>query len=175
VVDIDLSQVKSVAKLGDVELLTLPAQADWTGSTALWMVSRRGQAVLDTQVIGNNELRVTPRAPGLYILRVHEGTQSALGTGACGACPEVDLTLVKMDAQGRFSKPETLEPAYSQGENITWEASPDLSRIEVFTDYDEAPHKLVLRFTLDPKTGGYTKESFEPPSGEEGVAGDTTP
>jgi hypothetical protein len=156
VLETDLSKVKQLGKLGDVELIALPSQD--------WLVSRRGQTLLDTQEhLGGNELRVTPRAPGLLILAAAVGMQSALGTGACGSCPVLDLILVKMDAQGHFSKPESLEPTFTQGEDISWEASPDLSRIEVFVEYDKAPHKLVLRYTRDPKTGRYIKENFGPP------------
>ncbi|WP_375767751.1 hypothetical protein NR798_39690 [Archangium gephyra] len=177
VLDIDLSQVKPVGRFGDVELLSLPEQG--------WLVSRRGQAVLDTQVtsnrvwrrveaalelgedIGDDEFRIAPRAPGLSILRTKRDIASPpLGTGACGVCPSLEMSLVKMDARGRFSQPEELKRTFTYGESIAWEASPDLSRIEVFVDYDKAPHKLVLRYTLDPQTGGYTKESFERPSEE---------
>jgi hypothetical protein len=188
-ISIDLFHVKEVGKLGDVELLSIPAQG--------WMVSRRGQAVLDTQVtsdrvwrrveaplalelkgtIAEDEFQVAPRAPGLYILRAKRDIASPpLGTGQCGVCPSLGLSLVKMDAQGRFSPPEALETTTTHGESIAWKASPDLSRIEVFVDYDEAPHTLVLRYTLDPQTGGYTKESFERPSEEEPAAsGDSSP
>ncbi|PTL76867.1 hypothetical protein [Vitiosangium sp. GDMCC 1.1324] len=172
-VDIDLSKVESVGKLGDVELVSVPGQSDGMGGIDRWMVSRRGQQILDTQNIGTSTLRLTPRAPGLHILRVYEGTQSPLGTGACGACPELDMYLVKMDAQGRFSTLETMDPIYSQGEEITWKATPDLSRIEASVSADEAPPKLVLRYTFDPKTGAYKKETFE--QAQDGVAGDTTP
>jgi hypothetical protein len=168
VVDVDLSKEEPKGKLGDVELVTLPGQVDWRGSLEYWLVSRRGGTLLDATRSGTRDLRVTPRAPGLHILLVHEGLQSALGTGACGACPLLTFYLVKMDAQGRFSEPEELEGAHTQGEDVEWEATPDLSRIEAFVRWSEsAPRQLAVRYTWDAKTGRYTQEKFAPPPGED--------
>jgi hypothetical protein len=90
-----------------------------------------------------------------------------------GAWPELfervlSFSLVKMDAQGRFTQDGELEGTYSQGEGITWEATPDLSRIEAFVQwFDDAPRQLTIRYTWNPKTGSYDEERFERPSVEE--------
>jgi hypothetical protein len=61
-----------------------------------------------------------------------------------------------------------LEGTYSQGESITWEATPDLSRIEAFVQrFDDAPRQLTVRYTWNPKTVRYDEEKFERPSVEE--------
>jgi hypothetical protein len=176
VVGVDLSRMKPLGKLGEVEVVTMPAQVDWRGSVEHWLVSRRGQQVLDTQNVGADVLRLTSRASGLHLLRVDEGLQSALGTGACGACPVLNFKWVKMDAQGRFSQPEGLEGIYSQGEELAWEATPDLARIEAFIQWeDEGPRRRAIRHTWNPKQGRYTTEKFERPSHAGSVAGDTQP
>jgi hypothetical protein len=135
--------------------------------------------VLDSYNLGTDTVRLFSRAPGLHLLRISEHMQSALGTGACGACPVVDFSSLTLDAQGRFSKLEDLEGAYSQGEELTWEVSPELSRLEVFLTLDEAATKkhLLVRYTLDPKTGRYSQETFPRPDEDEseGVTEDSTP
>ena len=168
VVNLDLSDEKVLGKLGDVELVSLPGEMDWRGGHHPWLVSRRGKTLLDTHKSGAQTFRATQRASGLHILQVYEGTQSALGTGACGSCPMVSFSLAKMDAQGRFTQEGELEGTYSQGEPITWEATPDLSRIEAFVQWFEgAPRQLTVRYTWNPKTGRYDEEKFERPSVEE--------
>lgn len=168
VVNLDLSDEKVLGKLGDVELLTLPAEVDSRGGHMSWLVSRRGKTLLDTQRSGASDLRVTQRAPGLHILQVYEEMQSPLGTGACGACPQLTFRMTKMDAQGKFAEGEGLEGAYSQGEEITWEATPDLSRIEAFVEWNtDAPRQLTVRYSWNPKTGRYDEEKFERPATEE--------
>jgi hypothetical protein len=165
VVSLDLSRQELQGKLGEVELLLVPGEASWTGHAEAWMVSRRGEALLDAQRSGTKALRVAQRAQGLHIVQVHEGTLSALGTGACGACPTVSFRLVKMDAQGRFSKAEELEGAFSQGEELEWEIKPDLSRLEVFIREEAgSPRHPAVRYTWDPKAGRYREEKFEPPA-----------
>jgi hypothetical protein len=175
VVDVDLSQVDPLGKLGDVELISLPAQTSWTGGTERWLVARRGQTVLDTQNIGSDTLRIAPRAAGLHILRVSESMRSPLGTGACGSCSVVDLSLVKLEARGRFSKPEELAGTYSEGEELSWESSLDLSRIDVFLHLEEGSKQLSVRLTLDPKTGRYKTERFPRPGQEEEEDEDSSP
>jgi hypothetical protein len=166
-VKVDLSQVEPQASLEDVEVLTLPAQVDVTGGIEYWTVSRRDKTLLDAQNGGTRVLLTTQRPPGLHILRVTEGTQSLLGTGACGGCPQVTFHLVKMNAQGRFSEPEELEGSYSQGEKLDWEVSPDLSRIEAFVHWKEdEPKQLSIRHTWNAKAGRYDTERFERPADE---------
>jgi hypothetical protein len=169
VVTLDLSDEKVLGKLGDVELVTLPGEVNGAGGHEPWLLSRRGKTLLDTQKSGASHLRVTQRAPGLlHILQVYESTQSALGTGACGSCPMLSFRVAKMDAQGRFADAEELEGTYSQGQEITWEATPNLSRIEAFIQWEEnTPRQLALRYTWNPKTGRYDQEKFERPSTQE--------
>jgi hypothetical protein len=168
VVSVDLSRVEEQSTLGDIELLTMPAQVDETGAIEYWMVSRRGKSLLDAQYTGTRILLTAPRPPGLHILRVTEGIQSRLGTGTCGSCPQVTFHLVKMDAQGRFSEPEELEGAASRGEKVDWEVSPDLSRIEAFVFWKEGePRQLAVRYTWNLKMGRYQAERFERPSLDE--------
>ncbi|WP_224360919.1 hypothetical protein [Hyalangium versicolor] len=168
VVTVDLSGELSQGKLGDVELLSVPMQSDWRGYAEFWMVSRRGKTVLDAQRADTKELRVAPRAGGLAIIQVYEGTMSALGTGACGACPMLSFHYVKMDAQGRFSKAEELEGAYSEGEELEWEISPNLSKIEAFVAPEEkAPRQLLKRYTWDAKASTYNQEEFKRPEPKE--------
>jgi hypothetical protein len=168
VVNIDLSQVEPQAELGDIEVISLPAQVDMTGALEYWTVSHRAKKLLDAQKSGTRVMLHTKRPPGLHILRVTEGTQSPLGTGACGSCPMLSFQLVKMDAQGRFSEPEELEGTHSQGQEIEWEVNPDLSRIEAFVHWREgAPKQLSVRHTWNAKTNRYDQERFEPPSSSE--------
>lgn len=167
---LEMSNEMPVAKLGDVELVTLPYEVDWTGGEEHWLIARRGKTILDAARAGTKTIRTVQRPPGLHILLVHEGYQSALGTGACGACPMLSFGLVKMNPQGRFSEQEPLEGTYSQGEEITWEASPDLSRLQAFIHEGEGgkTKHLSVRYTWDPKAGRYTEEKFErPPAPEE--------
>ncbi|HYI00978.1 hypothetical protein [Hyalangium sp.] len=170
VVSLDLSKLEEQATLGDVQLLTVPAQVEVTGDIGHWVVSRRDKTLLDAQYSGTRVLLHTQRPPGLHILRVTEGIQSLLGTGTCGSCPQVTFHLVKMDPEGRFSEPEELEGASSQGQKVDWEITPDLSRIEAFVHWQErAPRHLSVRYTWNPKTGRYDPERFEkPPMEDEG-------
>jgi hypothetical protein len=163
-VNLELAQETPQGKLGDIELVTLPGEVSWTGGYTYWMVSRRGKTLLDAQLSASKDLRVTRRAPGLHILQVVERFQSALGTGACGACPVLSFRVVTMDAQGQFSKAVELEGVHSQGEELDWKATPDLSRIEAFVQWkDNAPKQLAVRYTRDPKTDSYKEERFAPP------------
>jgi hypothetical protein len=167
VVGVDLSMEEPQGTLGDVEVVTMPAQVEVTGAIGHWMASRRGKTLLDAQRSGTRVLQSTQRPPGLHILRVYEGPQSLLGTGPCGACPMVSFQLVKMDAQGRFSEPEQLDGVVSQGGELEWEAAPDLSRIEVFASGEEgAARQLAVRYAWNPKTGRYDEEKRELPAPE---------
>lgn len=132
------------------------------------MISRRGRTILDAQKSSTKELRVVQGSPGLRILRVHEGTMTALGTGACGACPVLSFGFVTMDAQGKFSQAEEMDGASSEGEEVEWDASPDLSKIEAFVVPEEkAPRQLVMRYTWNAKTGHYDQKKFERPEPKE--------
>jgi hypothetical protein len=81
----------------------------------------------------------------------------------------LSFRLVTMTAQGRFSEPEELEGTYSQGEDVTWEATKDLSRIQGFILEGEEgkTRHLSVRHTWDPKAGRYKEEKFERPPPEE--------
>jgi hypothetical protein len=164
VVSLDLSRQDPQGKLGEVELLLVPGEVGFRGYAEEWMISRRARTLLDARRSGTRELRVAPRGKELHIVLVHENTLSALGTGACGACPMMSFQLVKMDAQGRLVEVESLEGAYSQGEELEWEVKPDLSRLEVFMKPGEGTSRhLLVRYSWDPKAGRYQEEKFEPP------------
>jgi hypothetical protein len=173
---VSLSMESSQGKLGDVELVTIPAEVDATGAIDTWMVSRRGKTLLDAQNIDEDTLRYTQRAPGLFhILRVYEGKRSSLGVGTCGSCPMIGFNLVKMDAQGRFSAPEEMEGTESDGPELEWEATRDLSRIEAFSLLKEGEERhLDLRYTWSPKTNRYDQEKFPRPAADD-ESSDGTP
>lgn len=176
VVGVDMSMESPQGNLGDIEIVTMPAQVDATGAIDTWMVSRRGKTLLDAQNINEDTLRLTPRAPGLAILRVYEGKRSSLGTGACGSCPMIGFNLVKMDAQGHFSAPEEMEGTESEGAELEWAATPDLSRIEAFSLLKNGAEKhLDIRYTWNPKASRYDQEKFERPPSDDDTSGDTTP
>jgi len=166
---LDMSREQPLAKLGDVELVAIPYEVSWTGSEEHWLIARRGKTILDAARAGTTTIRTVQRPPGLHLLLVHEGYQSALGTGACGACPMLSFRLVTMTAQGRFSESEELEGTYSQGEDVTWEATKDLSRIQGFILEGEEgkTRHLSVRHTWDPKAGRYKEEKFERPPPEQ--------
>lgn len=170
VVEVDLSKPGDVARLGDVEVHTVPAVVTPVGEPKRWVISHRGQQLLDTQDLYSSAAQATPLSPRqLLLLYSQEGTLSPLGSGACGACPRLYLSVAKMDAKGHFSKPVDLEDTSTQGEELTWKASPDLSRIEVFVQHDsdaKAPPTLVDRFTLDPKSSTYKAEHLADPKDE---------
>lgn len=177
VVQVDLGGVKSLGKVGDVELVSVPATADDLGRVNTWLVSRKGQTILQTQNVSDEQVKVTPRAPGLHVVRIYDGLNNPMGSGACGACPLVYFEHVTMDAQGRFSKPENLEGAGGiSGYPVEWTVSEDLTRIEAY-EVEEGPDgkkgakRLAARHTFDVKTGKYTSETFAAP--EPGVAEDT--
>jgi hypothetical protein len=168
VIELTLWKNDPLAKVGDVELVSVPMEADWTGGEEPWLISRRGRTILDAQKSSTKDLRVVPGSPGLRILQTHEGTMTALGTGACGACPVLSFRFVTMDAQGRFSEAEELEGAFSEGEEVEAQISPDLSKIEAFVIPDEkAPRQLVMRYTWNAKTGHYDQQKFERPAPKE--------
>lgn len=158
VVEVNLSRVEKQGALGDVEVVTVPAQVDRFGAVGTWLVSRRGTALLDAQAgSGTSGVRTTPRPPGLNILWAQEEPLSPLGIGVCASCPQLSFQLVKMDAQGKFSEPERLEGVASQGEKVTWEAPADLSRLEAFSEKPGASKQLAVRYTWNPKTGHYER------------------
>ncbi|QSQ21271.1 hypothetical protein JY651_39790 [Pyxidicoccus parkwayensis] len=177
VVKVDLGAVKSLGKVGDVELVSVPATADDLGRVSTWLVSRKGQTILQKQNVSDEEVKVTPRAPGLHVMRIYDGLNNPMGSGACGACPLVYFRHVTMDAQGKFSEPVELEGAGGMtGYPVEWTVSADLTRVEAFEVAEDANGKkgtkrLAARHTFDVKTGKYTSETFAAP--EEGVAEDT--
>ncbi|RKG55396.1 hypothetical protein D7X30_26535 [Corallococcus sp. AB011P] len=165
VVSVDLSKMEPQASLNDIEVLTVPAQVEPTGSLGHWLVSRRDKALLDTRYSGTRTVLNTRRPPGLHLLLVTEGIQSLLGTGTCGACPMVSFEVVPMDERGRFAQAMSLEGAASQGEKVEWDASLDLSRIDAFILGAEGKSRqLDARYTWNPKTGRYDEKRFEPPA-----------
>ena len=159
--EVDLSRVETQGTLGDIEVVTVPAQVDRYGAVSVWTVSRRGKTLLDARNGGTRMVRTAPRPPGLLLLHVRETPLSPLGIGVCAECPQLSFQLVKMDAQGRFSEPETLEGVSSQGGKVEWTATPDLSRLEAFYDVTSGPEKqLAVRYTWNAKTGRYDQEKF---------------
>ncbi|MFP2928188.1 hypothetical protein ACLESO_23920 [Pyxidicoccus sp. 3LG] len=177
VVQVDLGTVTSLGKVGDVELVVVPLQADEYGGVNRWLVSRKGQTILHAVGIGDDQVKAVPRAPGLHLLQIYDGPTSPMGSGACGACPLVFFRHATMDAQGKFTKPEHLEGAGGRtGYPVEWTVSADLTRLEAFeveedADGNRGAKRLASRHTFDAKTGKYTSETFPPP--EEGVAEDT--
>jgi len=167
VVTVDLSKDEVLGKLGDVEVVIVDGEVGWRGEPAAWLISRRGRTLLDARRIGTRKVRMTQRPPGLHFLLVYEGTMNAMGTGACGACPTLDFSLLKMDAQGRFSESNELAGTQSQGEEVEWAATPDLSRIEAFVHWEEGKKQLAVRYTWNAKEGRYDEERFERPTTEE--------
>ncbi|MBZ4417870.1 hypothetical protein [Myxococcus sp. RHSTA-1-4] len=156
VVRVDLSQVKSLAAVGDLELVTVPAEVNTQGQVERWLVSRREQALVDSRNIGNDEIRVAPRAPGAHLVQVYNGPSSLMGTGTCGECPLVSFQHFTMDARGHFSAPQRLEGAGGLTEApVQWTVSPDLSRIEA------SDERGSVRHTLDPKTGRYRTRKLQ--------------
>ncbi|NPC85401.1 hypothetical protein HPC49_45315, partial [Pyxidicoccus fallax] len=167
VVRVDLADVKPLATLGDLELVTVPAEVNARGEVDRWLVSRRGRSLVDTRNIGDDALRVTPRASGLHVLQVYSGIASRMGTGTCGECPRVSFQHFTLDARGRFSTPERLEGAGGLTDApVEWTATPDLKRIEAFDMRGVPPVKqLAVRHVLDPKTGRYRTEKPRRPAG----------
>ncbi|MCY1022667.1 hypothetical protein [Pyxidicoccus sp. MSG2] len=161
VVRVDLSDVKPVAEAGDLELVSVPAEVNRRGGVDRWLVSRRGQSILDTRNIGNDALRAAPRASGVQLLQVYQGLSNPMGTGTCGECPLVSFQHFTMDAQGRFSSPTRLQGTGGLSTRpVAWTASEDLTRIEAFEVYPAPRGKqLAVQHTLDPKTGAYTTSS----------------
>ncbi|MCP3136877.1 hypothetical protein [Pyxidicoccus xibeiensis] len=177
VVQVDLGTVTSLGKVGDVELVLVAAEADGYGMNR-WLVSRRGQAILKREGVRGDEVRATPRAPGLHLLQIYDGPSNPLGSGACGACPLVYFNHFTMDAKGQFSKAENLEGAGGMtGDPVEWTVSADLTRIEAFeveenSKGDPGSKRLAARHTFDAKTGTYTSEKFAAP--EESKVGEDT-
>ncbi|NMO15293.1 hypothetical protein HPC49_09250 [Pyxidicoccus fallax] len=177
VVQVDLGSVTSLGKVGDVELVSVPAVADAMGTVSRWVVSRRGQTILGTQDVGRDQVKVVQRAPGMHVVQVYDGPNNPMGSGACGACPLVYFNHFTMDAQGKFSKPENLQGAGGlMGNPVEWTADEALTRIEAFEVEEDANGKrgekrLATRHTFDAKTGKYKTETFEAPE-PSGVAED---
>jgi hypothetical protein len=175
VVQVDLGTVTSLGKVGEVELVSVPVTVNDAGIVERWLVSRKGQAILHTQGVGSDQVRVTQRAPGLHVLQVYDGPNNPLGAGACGACPVVFFTHFTMDAQGKFSEPRGLDGTGGRtGYPVEWTADEALTRIEAF-DVQEAEDgktstkRLAVRHTFDAKTGKFTTETFPAPE-EPGLA-----
>jgi hypothetical protein len=177
VVQVDLASVTSLGKVGDVELVSVPAGLDEYGAVSRWLVSRKGQTILHTRRVGGDQVKVTQRAPGMHVLQVYDGPSNPLGTGACGACPVVFFTHFTMDAQGKLSEPESLDSTGGRmGYPVEWTVDQALTRIEAFDaeedeDGKRGAKRLFARHTFDVKTGRYTSETFPAPE-EPGVAED---
>lgn len=154
-------QPKPLAKLGDVEVVTVDAEPIGETWVEKWLVSRRGTTVLDSKSVGfSPELHAVARPPGLHILRVDDRAMGYLGTGMCGACPLMELRLLKMTPDGRFLPAEELEGGGGDvGYTPAFKAAADLSSFEVYGDYsenDEKPKKpFFSRYTWDAKKGAY--------------------
>ncbi|MFP2905857.1 hypothetical protein ACLESD_12525 [Pyxidicoccus sp. 3LFB2] len=177
VTQIDLLAVKSLGKVGDVEVVSVPAVVNEYGGVSRWVVSRRGNTILHTQSVDGDEVKVAQRAPGLHLVQIYDGLNNPMGAGACGACPVVFFRHFTLDAQGRFSKTETLDGAGGlRGDPVEYTVSADLTKLEAFEvpegpDGKRGEKRLAARHTLDAKTGRYTSEKFEAPE-ETGVAED---
>jgi hypothetical protein len=171
VVQVDLTTVTPLGKVGDVELVSVPVEANALGEVDRWLVSRKGKAILQTRSVGTDQLKAAQRAPGIHVLKVYDGPNNPMGSGACGACPVVFFQHFTMDAQGRFSKPQDLEGTGGlTGEPVSWTASEDLTRIEAFDVTEDETGKtppakrLAARHTFDAKKGKYTSEVFPRPA-----------
>ena len=166
---VNLADVKSLGKVGDVELVSVPAKVDDMGNVERWLVSRKGQTLLDTRGVGGDAVKMTRRAPGMHVLQVYDGPSNPLGSGACGACPVVYFTHFTMDAQGKFSKPDGLEGTGGRtGYPVEWTVDEALTRIEAFDveedeDGKHGAKRLAVRHTFDAKTGKFTTETFAAP------------
>lgn len=169
VVQVDLASVTAVEKLGDVELVSVPVEANALGTVERWLVSRKGKTILYTQNVGGDQVKVAKREPGLHLVQVYDGPLSAMGSGACGMCPMVAFQHFTLDAQGRFSKPVSLESAGGMtGNAVQWTAAPDLTRLETFdveegADGKPGAKRLTARHTFDAAKGRYTTETFALP------------
>jgi hypothetical protein len=171
VVQVDLGTVTPLGKVGDVELVSVPVEANALGEVDRWLVSRKGKAIVETQSVGTDQVKVAQRAPGLHVLRVYDGPNSPMGAGACGACPVVYFQHFTLDAKGRFTKPRDLEGTGGlTGEPVSWTANEDLTRIEAFDVTEDESGKtppkkrLAARHTYDAKKGKYTSEVFPRPA-----------
>ena len=159
VADVSLRQEEPVARLGEVGVVAVTVGVDGWGEPVRWLVSRQGGRLVDTVRLGMDSVRAIARPPGLHLLRVYTGSARALGSAACEACGLVGLSLLKMDARGRFS--ESLELAsHESPKELVWQASPDLTRIEIHEregGRGTQPERrwLAARFTYNPGTGGY--------------------
>jgi hypothetical protein len=159
---------KVLGKLGDVELVTVGGAPVGETEFSQWLVSRKGRTVLHTMpLLRDEEVRTVARPPGLHVLRVRDSVLGYLGTGMCGGCPVINLNLVKMGPDGRFSEPEELEGGGDTYSAFTpkFKAAPDLSTFEVYGDYgDEKPQTpYVSRYTWNAKAGKYEHFLQAPP------------
>ena len=153
VADVSLQHEEPVARLGDVEVVAVTVGVDGWGEPVRWLVSRHEGRLVDTVRLGMDSVQAIARPPGLHLLRVYTGSARALGSEACGDCGLVGLSLLKMDARGRFS--ESVELAsHESPKELVWHASPDLTRIEIH-EREGGTRWLAARFTYNPGTGGY--------------------
>ncbi|MFP2907663.1 hypothetical protein ACLESD_21960 [Pyxidicoccus sp. 3LFB2] len=164
VVRVDLTQVQELATVGDLRLVSVPVEVNRRGTVDRWLLSLRGQTVLDTRNIGDATIRVAPRTEGASLLQVYEGPANPMGTGTCGECPKVSFQHFTLDARGRFSEAVPLKGTGGRSPRpVAWSASPDLTLIEAF-DVLPAPlgRQLAVRHSWDPETGRYTTSSPSP-------------
>lgn len=174
VVQVDLTSVTPLGKVGEVELVSVPAEANAMGEVDRWLVTRKGKAILHTRNVRSDQVKVAQRAPGFHVLQIYDGPSNPMGSGACGACPVVYFQHVTVDAQGRFSKPQELEGTGGlTGEPVAWTADEGLTRIEAFDVTEDESGKtppvkrLAARHTFDAKKGKYTSEVFPRPQDAE--------
>lgn len=171
VVEVDLSKEQSLAKLGEVELISVSAGVSSVGGTNRWLVSRRGSTILDVKTGFGGSVRAARRGDAVYLLSVYEGSYQEDGHGNCGACPVVGLSLYRMGPDGKFSEPLFSDDAGGppNGElDPKWKASADLSRIELYGDYEVKGKTLHFfsRHTYNPKTGAYDHATQGSSTGE---------
>lgn len=161
-VTIDLSARSRIASLGDVaiEAVVVEPGFGWLGGEAL--VSQRGDQVVDlVSISGGRVAGSVRRGDKTEIVVVREGTASALGTGACGACPTIDIASVSVSADGRFTPLASLVEAGGYGEDLVdHTVAKDLSSIVVrynHTDYGDPPRTegVEVKLTYDRREGRY--------------------
>jgi hypothetical protein len=171
--EVNLGEVKVLAKRGDIELITVPAGVSMQGGAVPWLVTRRGRELLDVQRVGRSEVRAAKRGDSLYVLSVYAGSYQEDGHGMCGACEIVTLSLSQVGPDGKFSEPLFNDEAGGPPNGALdphWKASKDLSQVEVYGDYEVAGGKtkhFFSRHTYNPKTGKYEQATQGSSTGEE--------
>ncbi len=154
VIPVDL-RPKRLATFGELTIELGPASSSLF--TTNFLYTRKGDQIVDIQPLG----RDTPAKGGMVgkvwrgIFR-DEGTQSALGTGACGACSVDYVGIADVTAEGKIAV-QYLEFAYdrsfSEGgyfEDVVFAVANDLSSISwtgMFDKIGEGGDSTVLPVT----------------------------